>query len=175
MAPTQEGDLNMRIYLVRHGESLGNLDISKYQEIPDFAMPLSLEGHRQARRAGDFLAEWFKAEKRESWQRRGQWAQHPRMWISPYERTRQTADGVGQPLLDNGLLKDRREHVLLAEQQFGLLDGIAGEKVGDHYPKVDARYKLYKEHGGKFWDRPPSGESRFDVCQRVHGCSPEPG
>jgi len=42
----------MRIFLVRYGESLGDVDKAAYRTIPDFAIPLSERGHYQA---GKFL------------------------------------------------------------------------------------------------------------------------
>ena len=151
----------MRIWLVRHGESIGNVDVKAYRETPDFAIPLSNLGHEQAKLAGQFLTERISKLVNPRVP-----SSYPRMWVSPYLRARQTADVIEAQLGE--LLLDRREHVLLAEQQFGLLDGIAGEDVADHYPDVNERYKLYKGHGGKFWARSPAGESRFDVCKRVH-------
>lgn len=154
----------MRILLVRHGESIGNVDKSNYKTTPDFAIPLSERGAQQAVGAGAFLADWF--EQIDEYQHGCKGWLQPRLWVSPYTRARQTADAIERALGDR--LLDRREHVLLSEQQFGLLDGIAGDNVADHYPDTDAKYKLYKRHGGKFWVKNPSGESRFDVCQRVH-------
>jgi len=96
------------------------------------------------------------------------------MWVSPYTRARQTADEIQAQLLVPGkrtaleLLHDRREHLLLAEQQFGALDGIAGEDVKAHYPAIAEAYDLAKAHGGKLFARAWGGESRFDVCVRVH-------
>lgn len=152
----------MRIFLVRHGESIGNVDKAHYKTTPDFAIPLSEQGRGQARAAADALDKHLFPQGFVG-------PTHPRfrVWTSPYTRTRQTADEFLDRFPPMCII-DRREHVLLAEQQFGLLDGIAGEAVEDHYPDVAQRYDLYKGHGGKFWTRPPAGESRFDVCQRVH-------
>ena len=41
---------SMRIYLVRHGESQGNVDASLYGEMADHAIPLSDAGHEQVLR-----------------------------------------------------------------------------------------------------------------------------
>jgi len=154
----------MRILLVRHGESVGNVDITRYRETPDFVIPLSERGHEQAEAVATFLDSFM-------WNLGpavGRGAAPPmfRLWVSPYTRARQTADPIEKAIKLN--LIDRREHILLAEQQFGVLDGIAGLSVEEHYPDHDARYKLYREHGGKFWCRMPAGENRFDVACRVH-------
>lgn len=41
-----------KIILVRHGESIGNIDKSLYAHIPDHAVPLTEKGKEQARQAG---------------------------------------------------------------------------------------------------------------------------
>jgi len=174
----------MRIFLVRHGESISNVDKGQYKTTPDFAIPLSVKGIEQATRAAEFLREYYTDHI--------DWGvpslellpptNAPRMWVSPYVRACQTANAIEEEMWFDAsinvpgmsgknrfkLIRDRREHVLLAEQQFGMLDGIAGGNVKLIYPDVHMRYQLFKEHGGRFWSRPPNGESRFDVCQRVH-------
>lgn len=62
----------MRIFLVRHGESMGNLDKSVHLRTPDHAIPLSPRGHEQAAAAGAVLNELFTAERAASWTRSGQ-------------------------------------------------------------------------------------------------------
>jgi 2,3-bisphosphoglycerate-dependent phosphoglycerate mutase len=104
-----------------------------------------------------------------------------RMWISPYERTRGTARAIQETLGRNTLAGDKdtqelgdfpwfdtREHVLLAEQQFGLFDGILDEDLPKEFPVEYAHYKKCEDFEGKFWARMPLGESRLDVVQRVH-------
>ena len=65
-------------------------------------------------------------------------------------------------------LLDQREHLLLHEQQFGLFDGLSDEERKKHYPREQAYYEKCKKFGGKMWPKMPQGESRMDVCQRVH-------
>lgn len=142
----------MRIYLVRHGESMGNVDKTVHRRLPDHAIPLSDRGVRQAKAAGK--AFW------------DQWQCSPfRLWTSPYTRARQTADAfleVAKPKFG------RREHILLAEQQFGLFDGLSDEELAVQYPAEYAHYEKCASKEGRFWARMPLGESRFDVAQRVH-------
>jgi broad specificity phosphatase PhoE len=45
----------MRIFLVRHGESEGNVDHSVHERMADHAISLSDHGMHQAFRAGQFL------------------------------------------------------------------------------------------------------------------------
>ena len=41
-----------RIIVIRHGESMGNLDASLYCKVPDNQIPLSANGIAQAEEAG---------------------------------------------------------------------------------------------------------------------------
>lgn len=61
-----------------------------------------------------------------------------------------------------------REHLLLAEQQFGLFDGLSDEEREARYPAEHAYYEKCKKFEGKLWPKMPLGESRIDVAQRVH-------
>lgn len=47
--------LPKRIILVRHGESIGNLDENSYAKIPDWKIPLTRRGERQAQKAAEDL------------------------------------------------------------------------------------------------------------------------
>jgi len=150
----------MRILLVRHGESLGNVDPTIHATTADHAVPLSDRGHDQAREAGRRIVEHF-AEHRDD----GEF-HHVRLWVSPYLRTRQTADAIQQAA--GAMITDRKEHILLCEQQFGLFDGIPDTELPVRYPQEFAYYDMQCKFGGKFWARLPQGESRFDVAKRIH-------
>ena len=168
-----------RIFLVRHGESLGNVDKDFHRTHADHAIPLSDKGAAQALRAGEFLKEYFGGED-------AYWGgiTRPRLWTSPYLRTRQTADGivegigrVGAPVKYPDLkevvpqfprIRDRRENIALCEQQFGLFDGVPTEDLPVRYPDEYAHYKKQQDFEGRFWARMPMGESRWDVALRVH-------
>lgn len=63
---------------------------------------------------------------------------------------------------------DQREHLLLHEQQFGVFDGLSDEQREKHYPREQAYYEKCKKFEGKMWPKMPQGESRADVCMRVH-------
>jgi broad specificity phosphatase PhoE len=151
----------MRILLVRHGESLGNVDPEIHRDVADHAIPLSDRGQSQAREAGRHLDTYFT----ELW---GSPEQSPRvrLWVSPYQRTRETADGIFDSA--GAWIDDRKEHILLCEQQFGLFDGIPDEELPELYPAEHAHYDKLCRFEGKFWARMPLGESRFDVAMRVH-------
>jgi broad specificity phosphatase PhoE len=150
----------MRIILVRHGESLGNVDPSVHAHTADHAVPLSDRGHDQAREAGRWLSQHF-ATLFESGDNR-----HVRLWVSPYLRTRQTADAIQETAAS--YITDRKEHILLCEQQFGLFDGVPEKQLPERFPNEFAYYDMQCKFGGKFWARMPQGESRFVVAKRIH-------
>jgi 2,3-bisphosphoglycerate-dependent phosphoglycerate mutase len=152
----------MRVLLVRHGQSRANVDGSENLRVADHAIELSEAGHEQAKAAGAFLREWFEHDLREA----DGSIPKVRLWHSPYTRTRQIADHV-QAACGEWLL-DRKEHLLLAEQQFGLFDGLSDQERAERYPDFHAYYEKCKRFEGKLWPKMPLGESRFEVCQRVH-------
>lgn len=149
------------IYLVRHGQSLANIDKAIHASLPDHKIPLSALGTEQAARAGNFLAGHLA-------DRQGLEARL-RIWTSPYLRTRQTMEALRGPLESQEFAHiDTREHINLCEQQFGLFDGIPDEELPERFPLEHAHYALAARHEGRFWPRMPLGESRFDVAVRVH-------
>ena len=115
-----------------------------------------------------------------------------RLWHSPYKRTRQTAAGIMETCVlprdlsielrpkgmtgaewegrnkGESFLWDQREHLLLHEQQFGVFDGLSDEEREKYYPREQAYYEKCKKFEGKMWPKMPQGESRADVCMRVH-------
>jgi broad specificity phosphatase PhoE len=159
----------MRILLVRHGESLGNVDKQIHETTADHAVPLSAQGIKQALEAGKFLKEYFaELYQKQKFITIYDGLKAPlrvRLWVSPYRRTRETADSLQK---EASILFDRREHILLCEQQFGLFDGIPNKDLPKRFPDAHAHYKKLEQFEGRFWARMPMGESRFDVATRVH-------
>lgn len=147
----------MNIFLVRHGQSEANVDKSVYLTTADHAIPLSDLGIMQATQAGQFLKDYFREYSASG--------EKIRLWNSPYLRTRQTADRIEEACGE--LITDRREDILLCEQQFGLFDGIPDEELSEHFPVEYAHYEKCERHEGQFWARMPLGESRFDVALRI--------
>lgn len=181
----------MRIFLVRHGQSVANTDWSENTRVADHAIELTEEGHRQAQEAGKFLSEYFAKNLTSKTSITGLLERDPdakrvpkiRLWHSPYKRTRQTAaailetcrapfgiaiDGAENRTKGMKWFLDQREHLLLHEQQFGVFDGLSDEEREKHYPREQAYYEKCKKYEGKLWPKLPLGESRFEVCQRVH-------
>ena len=106
------------ISLVRHGQSVANLDATIYRTVADHAVPLSERGIEQCTLAAKTLRDLIDLPP-----------QTPmRLWTSPYKRTRQTADIFHSHLNERFKKLDRREDILLCEQQFGLFDGIPDDR-----------------------------------------------
>ena len=145
------------LVLVRHGESVGNLAAADAGEkglarleldYRDPDTPLSDNGVEQATALGRHLAE-LPTDKR------------PEVVLgSPYVRASSTMEhalngwqGSPRPVLDERL----------RERDLGLFDGMTGQGIKDTYPEEAARRAAM----GKFYYRPPGGESWTDVVLRV--------
>lgn len=97
-----------RIILIRHGESLGNVDETLYAEIPDWKIPLTRRGERQCIVAAHDLYTLTKGES-------------IFCYCSPYKRTRETWDIISTHLAQQSDVEliGVREEPRIAEQQFG--------------------------------------------------------
>jgi len=163
----------MRIYLIRHGESEANLDQRLNVLLPEHSVALSVEGHRQAKAAGETLRSILLESPSVREARDAGRATPPiRIWRSPYRRTRETAEellsGLGGLAGDGGLVLDVREKSHLREQEFGLFDGVPDDELPNKFPHEYALYKKLEDSCGRFWAAMPMGESRCNVAERVH-------
>jgi 2,3-bisphosphoglycerate-dependent phosphoglycerate mutase len=148
----------IRIFLLRHGESEANLDKRINARQPDHSVPLSAEGHRQAAAAGQFLAQTLAGGGR------------IRIFVSPYERTRQTAAAVAEAFDAASIRYDKREATELRELEFGLFDGVADADLPKVFPLEYQHYEKYLRFAGEFFAPMPLGESRCNVADRVKSC-----
>jgi len=149
-----------RIWVVRHGESSGNVarDAAHAARLAridtmgrDVDVPLSPLGEEQSRALG----RWFAQMPRE---------QRPDVVVtSPYLRARQTAELIqaGGGLLVEGaeFVRDER----LREKEFGILDRLTSHGIRAEFPE-QAEFRRVL---GKFYHRPPGGESWCDVILRL--------
>ena len=148
-----------KLWLVRHGESAGNVardaahatgseDIGI--DARDVDVPLSSLGRRQATAAG----RWFGALPQ---------ADRPEVILSsPYLRARSTAEAVRQKLISGheaDVITDER----LREREFGILDRLTSFGIRQRHPELAAARQMM----GKFYFRPPAGESWCDVILRL--------
>jgi broad specificity phosphatase PhoE len=145
------------LWIVRHGQSAGNVarDEAMAQGLHriavaerDVDVPLSELGREQAASLG----KWFARR-----------SEQPEVLLaSPYRRARQTAEifrehGGCPP--DEKICLDER----LREKEFGILDGLTTGGVAHFEPQQAEFRKLL----GKFYHRPPGGESWCDVIFRL--------
>lgn len=145
-----------RIFLVRHGQSLGNVSPSVYFEKFDCDIELTEQGHLDAVKAGNKIIELTdKIYRRDE--------EYPNLGISrfevfhsPYARAKQTANDIISTLLDddNFSVEKIHETPLLREREWGSLRDIVvhGMKTESHF---------------NFYYRPDGGESFADAYQRA--------
>jgi broad specificity phosphatase PhoE len=131
-----------RIILVRHGESEGNLDRSRYHTIQDFALKLTPAGIKQATLAGIKIKELLEDEK-------------VYVYLSPYFRTRETFQYIRQSIEKNVIkaIEDPR----IREQDWGHL----------RHPDDNKDIIEERDNFSVFYYRIPDGESGADVYDRV--------
>ena len=147
-----------RLWVVRHGESAGNVarDAAETQGLElielsarDADVPLSMRGEEQAAA----LARWFAAREED---------ERPNVLMcSPFVRARQTCSAVAAALgIDpDDVQGDER----LREKEFGILDRYTRQGIQSKFPALAEQRALV----GKFYFRPPGGESWCDVILRV--------
>lgn len=158
MARLRHTDWPDRLWIVRHGQSAGNVARDRAElaahhlidlETRDADTPLSELGHVQARALGDWFA-GLPAEMRPT-----------TLMSSPFVRSRQTMEAVARALgtPDDDVLVDER----LREKEFGVLDGYTTAGIRATFPELAAQ----RASVGKFYFRPPGGESWCDVILRL--------
>jgi broad specificity phosphatase PhoE len=145
------------LWLVRHGESQGNLADAQAHasgsgrlelDVRDPDVPLSATGEQQA----DVLGRWLGGLPADQ--------QPTTVLSSPFARAAATADrAVATSGLDLTIRYDER----LRERDFGAFDGMTREGIRQEFPDEARRRDLL----GKFYYRPPGGESWADVALRV--------
>lgn len=142
--------------IVRHGQSERN--VAKEQAkasgaatvwggtLRDVDTPLTALGVQQAIQTGKFLRDLANFDV---------------IFSSPYMRALQTSQHITSQL-------DPAPPIIMEERvreiEFGVLDGLTHQGIKERFPDEWAR----REREGKYWYRPPGGESRPDVALRVH-------
>ena len=151
-----------RLILIRHARTTANDDHTIYGKLPDALIPLSDEGREQAEEVGQA----FKAHlEKEGWLQKGL-----RFYISPYQRTKETTNGI---LKAWGMSHpfDVIEHEGLREISGGYIEGLSYDDRRTQYPLELSHYDkhMQPEHQNftKFFARYPGAESHADVTQRV--------
>jgi 2,3-bisphosphoglycerate-dependent phosphoglycerate mutase len=148
------------VWIVRHGESAGNVASELAHQaglamididVRDVDVPLSPLGEEQAAALG----RWFAALPVD---------ERPTVVLSsPYLRAIRTAqhvrDAGGLASPDADIVFDER----LREKEFGVLDRLTRHGVLERFPDQAEFRRLL----GKFYHRPPGGESWCDVILRL--------
>ena len=144
------------IFLVRHGESVGNVDKNVYMHTPDWKVSLTPRGHDQAEQAAKKIVCLCLRESKKYFI-----LSQPRplavTYCSPWKRTRDTAEPImaGLKLFDeqSKYLEDPR----LREQEWG------------NFQEKDFLAKQARERDryGTFFYRIQNGESGADVFDRI--------
>jgi probable phosphoglycerate mutase len=149
-----------RLWIVRHGESAGNVarDAAMAAGLPridiperDVDIPLSARGEEQAAALGRWFADLPASERPEV------------VLTSPYLRSLRTADLIAKAggLTPHAVRRAADER--LREREFGVLDRLTTQGIRHLFPdQAQARQAL-----GKFYHRPPGGESWCDVILRL--------
>jgi broad specificity phosphatase PhoE len=146
-----------RMWLVRHGQSQGNVARDEAQQAGsltiaidtrDVDVPLSDLGHEQAAATGRWFAALPQGERPEV------------ILSSPYLRARQTAEAICDA---GGLSAKIKIDERLREREFGVFDRLTTLGIREKYPEEAEHRKML----GKFYHRPPGGESWADVILRL--------
>lgn len=158
MPKLQHTDWPERLWVVRHGQSAGNVARDAAElgganlidlEHRDADTPLSELGERQA----VALAGWFASLNKN---------ERPTHFLSsPFVRAHQTCAAIASHLdttVDNISVDER-----LREKEFGILDRYTVHGIRAKFPDLAEQRALV----GKFYFRPPGGESWCDVILRL--------
>jgi broad specificity phosphatase PhoE len=145
------------LLLVRHGESEANVAAAEAYAsgalriaVParDADVELSPTGVAQATALGRRLGELPAAEAPQA------------VWVSTYRRARSTAEhALAAAGLDLPTTVDERPR----DRELGILDTLTWHGVEELHPEEAERRRFL----GKYYHRPPGGESWVDVAQRL--------
>lgn len=145
----------MKLFLIRHGESMQNTKENYSIGLPDHKVYLSELGKVQADQAGRFLKSYLEEK--------GIQLDNATLWVSPYTRTRETAEIINRHLH----IRDIKEDITLIEQRYGLFSDKEIDLIKEKYPEQFAFYDTYYQNDGKFYAKMPQGESPYDVALRT--------
>lgn len=130
-----------KIFLIRHGQSEGNVDNRVYLQKKDFEIALTEKGLKQALKAGQKLKKMNLSSIE--------------AFVSPYKRTRQTFKEINKSLKIPKI--KIKENPLLREQEYKIF-----KDMEDSITK-----RTEREHFGSFWYRFKNAEATADVFTRV--------
>lgn len=158
MAKLKHSDWPERLWIVRHGQSAGNVarDVAELSGAELIALdnrdantPLSELGQQQSA----MLGLWFASLPAD---------QRPKVLLcSPFVRAQQTCEAIARAIDadPDDIAVDER----LREKEFGILDRYTVAGIRAKFPDLAEQRALV----GKFYFRPPGGESWCDVILRL--------
>mmetsp|Transcript_16468 Transcript_16468/g.42212 ORF Transcript_16468/g.42212 Transcript_16468/m.42212 type:complete len:405 (+) Transcript_16468:314-1528(+) len=142
----EKGKKPIRIILVRHGESEGNIDETVYMRKPDNQISITARGQEQAAEAGRKILKIVGD---------GPKGDNLYFYVSPYRRAQETLYYLGRELPRERIL-GVREDARLREQDFG---NFQDEHMGS--------LKAARLRFSRFFFRFRDGESAADVYDRM--------
>jgi 2,3-bisphosphoglycerate-dependent phosphoglycerate mutase len=149
----------MRIFLVRHGFSKGNEDPGHYITAGDPHVELTDKGWEQAIAAGGFLSGYLKKHP-------GAGTRPLRLWMSSYDRCRQTAAGIVYGAGGTIDEKNCKVSSQIVEQDLGIFSRLQDVKDRKTKMPLEAEFYYAAKQRDKYYARPPQGESPHDVQAR---------
>ena len=155
----------LNIYLVRHGESEGNIlqskvsdyayEVKEEERLEDIKVRLTPKGEEQARNLGSKIKQMFESKEIDR--------NKTLVLVSPYERARKTFE------LANMQAKFNAESVFvlndLREMSYGAFDFINHDKKMNDYKR---EYAEYNRNTLKYFKQQYLGESPANVCDRCY-------
>eukprot|EP00536_Pseudo-nitzschia_multiseries_P011363 jgi/Psemu1/176013/gw1.382.76.1 len=158
-----------KLVLIRHGQSLGNVDERVYATTPDNAMPITNLGWEQARKAGRILKDKILNP-----------GESVHFMVSPYVRTVETFHGIVSAWCDPdgpefASIHDHNRRVNAWYERLTELGltwnedpRIREQDFGNYQnPVATKRAKEERHRFGAFYYRFNNGESGSDVFDRV--------
>lgn len=135
--------LPKKVFLVRHGQSLGNIKETSYETTPDWKIPLTAKGKEEAVAAGMKIKEMCGDTP-------------VIVYFSPYKRTKSTMKHILRAFHRDQIYVVQEEP-RIREQDFGNFQNINNMK----------KFKKERLMFSRFFYRFPMGESGADVYDRV--------
>jgi broad specificity phosphatase PhoE len=149
-----------QLWVVRHGQSAGNVARDEAEanghavidiQFRDIDTPLSDLGVAQSQALG----RWFGSLAPQ---------QRPEVVLcSPYLRALETARILAEAAEGWDSTVQTRQDERLREKEFGILDRLTRHGIAQKHPELNTQ----RGHVGKFYFRPPGGESWCDVILRL--------
>jgi len=150
--------MKKNIYIVRHGQSKGNVrDVNESEGyVIDSNIELTALGKLQAADSGYMLNNYLKSK-------------NGAFFVSPFKRTRDTAENIKVNLKSKfATTYDYIEDPRLVEQDFGDFDFQFFEKWQEISPhSYYINQARYNDEHGRFFARLENGENMLDVYNRA--------